>query len=135
MKKYLLDTQIFLWTLLESGRFSKKGRSFLKDTQNNRFYLSHVSAWEICIKYNLGKLKLPKPPEAFIPETVLVAGYDHLPISLSHILASSSLARLHGDPFDRLLICQAKIERMPVVTADRIFRRYGAQVVPRSELF
>jgi PIN domain nuclease of toxin-antitoxin system len=108
----------------DNPSFSKKARSFLEDVESNQFFLSDVSAWEASIKYGLGKLKLPEIPEVFFADRVRQAEYRHLRIDLRHVTGVHCLARIHGDPFDRLLISQAKVENMTVVSNDPVFKRY-----------
>jgi len=122
--RYLVDTQIFLWFLSERHRFSTKARKFLEDTASNQFFLSDASAWEVSIKYGLGKLNLPERPEIFFMDRVRQADYKHLRIDLRHVTGVHSLARLHRDPFDRLLITQAILEDMTIISDDRVFKLY-----------
>ncbi len=121
----LIDTHVFAWIFIEPHRFSSKARKFLEDIKSNHFFFSDASAWEASIKFGLGKLKLPETPEVFFPDRVRRAGYSHLPIDLSHVTRVYSLPRLHGDPFDRLLISQAKVEGMTIISDDPMFGRYG----------
>jgi PIN domain nuclease of toxin-antitoxin system len=83
-----------------------------------------VTAWEISIKYGIGKLQLPKKPELFIQDRVGRAEFSYLNIDLPHVMRVHSLPDIHRDPFDRLLISQAKIEEMTVLSDDPIFERY-----------
>ena len=122
--RYLVDTQIFLWFLSERHRFSAKARHFLEDTVSNQFYLSDATAWEASIKYGLGKLKLPERPELFFMDRVRQAGYNHLRIDLRHVTRVHSLTQHHRDPFDRMLITQATIEEMTIISDDRVFKLY-----------
>lgn len=125
--KVLLDTHIFLWIFTEPNRFSKKARLFVEDVTNNDFYLSDVSAWEASIKYGLGKLHLPEPPESFFSSRVRRADYRRLRIDLDHVTKVHSLPQLHRDPFDRLLIAQAAIEGMTILSEDPIFADYDVK--------
>ncbi len=133
-KKFLIDTQVFLWIFIEPKRFSRAGRVFIEDVDNSDFYLSYASSWEIAIKYGLGKLKLPKPPEEFIPERIFVSEYLHLPISLNHVFGVHSLPRIHRDPFDRLIVSQTKVEGMTLLTADPELLKYDIQTLEFSEI-
>ena len=90
-KKYLVDTQVFLWIFLEPKRFSAAARAFVKDIENNEFYLSYVSSWEVSIKFGIGKLKLPQPPEEFISERIFISDYLHLPITLSVVFLVAAI--------------------------------------------
>ena len=127
--KILLDTNIFLWIFLEPERFSKQGRQFVENTGANDFFLSDVSVWEASIKYGLGKLKLPEPPETFFASRVRRADYRRLRIDLDHVTHVHKLARIHRDPFDRLLISQAKIEGMTLLTSDPALAKYEIQTL------
>lgn len=124
---YLIDTQIFLWFLSDRKRFSARARQFLEDTDSNRFYLSDVTAWEVAIKYGLGKLNLPETPEFFFMDRVRQAGYRHLRIDLRHVTRVHSLPQFHRDPFDRLLITQAILEDMTIISDDRVFKSYDVE--------
>ena len=122
--RYLVDTQIFLWFLSAWHRFSEKARQFLENTATNQFFLSDATAWEVSIKYGLGKLKLPERPELFFMDRVRKAGYKHLHIDLRHVTRVHSLDQHHRDPFDRLLISQAILEDMTLISDDRVFKLY-----------
>lgn len=132
--KYLLDTHVFVWIFIEPSRFSPQAREFLEDVESNRFFLSDVSAWEASIKYGLGKLKLPEKPEDFFSSRVRQAEYRHLRIDLRHVTRVDSLSRIHGDPFDRLLISQATIEDMTIISNDPIFKRYEIETMTLRDI-
>lgn len=123
--KVLLDTHIFLWIFIEPQRFSKNARLFVEDVTNNDFFLSDVSAWETSIKYGLGKLDLPQPPESFFPSRVRRADYRRLRVDLDHVTKVHSLPQIHRDPFDRLLISQAAIEDLTILSEDPVFANYA----------
>jgi len=133
-KQILIDTHIFLWLFLEPERFTKTAIEFVKNRKENEFYLSHASSWEVSIKFGAGKLKLPKPPELFIPQRMQRSGYLHLPIELEHALNVHSLPQIHRDPFDRLIVSQAKLENMSILTADPIFSKYGVNAIKFSDI-
>ena len=128
------STQIFLWFLSDKSRFSPNARHFLEDTDSKQFVLSDVSAWEVAIKYGLGKLKLPEIPELFFADRVRRAGYKHLRIDLRHVTRVHSLPPKHRDPFDRLLITQAMLEEMTIISDDRIFRDYKVDVLTIKDI-
>lgn len=132
--RILIDTHLLLWMFLEPERFSDKAEHFIKNSKDNDFFFSYASSWEISIKYGLGKIKLPKPPELFVPEIVRRAGVLHRPVELEQVLSVHSLPLLHKDPFDRLLIAQAKSENMTVFTADKIFSRYAVKTIYLSDI-
>ena len=133
-KKYLVDTQVFLWIFLEPKRFSAAARAFVKDIENNEFYLSYVSSWEVSIKFGIGKLKLPQPPEEFISERIFISDYLHLPITLNHVFGVHSLPLIHRDPFDRLIVSQAKTEEMTLLTADLELSKYDIRTLQFSDI-
>ncbi len=127
--RVLIDTNVFLWGYGGLGKLSNDVRKFLEDTFTNEFYLSHVSAWEISIKYGIGKLELSDVPERFVAERVKRAGFMHLPIGLEHVTEVHSLPPLHKDPFDRLLVSQARVEGMTILTGDPHFAEYKINVL------
>ena len=126
--KVLLDTQVWLWMLAAPERLSKRSRALVISAENE-LVLSAASAWEIAIKYGLGKLQLPEPPSEYIPRLMARTGITPLPVHHRHALYVASLPRHHRDPFDRLLIAQAQLEELPILTADRTFRRYDVEVL------
>ena len=130
--RLLLDTQIWLWALVASGRLGRRTRQALTDSGND-VYLSAASSWEIAIKYTLGKLPLPAPPERYVPERIRLSGVTPLAIEHSHALAVATLPELHRDPFDRLLIAQAVVERMTLVTADSAMTAYDLPLLDATE--
>jgi PIN domain nuclease of toxin-antitoxin system len=127
--KYLTDTQIFLWYLAGDSRILPKARNFLGDTVSNTFFLSDVTAWEASIKYGLGKLHLPETPETFFSDRVRQADYRHLRIDLRHVTNVHSLPPAHKDPFDRLLVSQAALENMTLISDDPVFKHYGVKLL------
>jgi PIN domain nuclease of toxin-antitoxin system len=126
--RYLLDTGIWLWSNFEPERLSPKSESILADL-GNELFLSAASAWEIAIKFAAGKLRLPEPPSGYVPRRMADQGIRPLAISHTHSLAVAGLARHHGDPFDRLIIAQASLENMVLITADRLLDRYPIQLL------
>src|SRR3989344_1662277 len=117
-KVYLLDTHIFLWFLTDDKRLSVKTRQLLMDGAN-RVLLSSVCVWEIVIKKSLGKLRIPEDLGGAIKKS----GFKILPIELDHVLELEKLPPVHRDPFDRMLVAQARQENCWLVTADpKIFR-------------
>jgi PIN domain nuclease of toxin-antitoxin system len=92
--------------------------------------ISTVTPWEIAIKWQVGKLPLPDHPSRFFARLLREFGADVLPVALSHVVHVADLQAHHGDPFDRLLIAQAQVEGLPIVTADRSFGRYEVDVIP-----
>lgn len=126
--RLLLDTQAWLWMQVSPERLTPQARTAIVDLDNELF-LSAVSSWEIAIMYALGRLPLPAPPAEYMPSRMRSSGVLALPISHAHALQVASLPDHHGDPFDRLLIAQAQLERSTVVTADRAFAAYDLPVI------
>ncbi len=92
-------------------------------------FFSAASAWEIVIKAQLGRLRLPDRADRFLSEQVAINAMQSLPVSLSHALQVLALPNHHRDPFDRILVAQSQVENLPIVTADRIFARYGVETI------
>lgn len=126
--RLLLDTHTFLWWLDDDRRLSTTARRVIEDSDNEVF-VSAASGWEIAIKTQLGKLRLPAAPESFITEQLLHNGFKSLPISLSHALQVSMIPAFHRDPFDRILVVQSIVERMPIITADPLVTQYQAETI------
>ncbi|MBN9241435.1 MAG: type II toxin-antitoxin system VapC family toxin [Mesorhizobium sp.] len=121
-ERYLVDTNIVLWGWHEPHRLSQKQRSLL--TTDAEFHVSVATIWEICIKAAIGKLEtVPNVAEALI-----ATGYLILPIKPEHAEAVRDLPLHHHDPFDRLLIAQAQLENLSVVTADGHFSNYDIKL-------
>ncbi|MFY9804724.1 MAG: type II toxin-antitoxin system VapC family toxin [Candidatus Acidiferrales bacterium] len=121
--KYLLDTSVWLWSVGSVDRINKPGRELMADGKQE-LYLSAASVWEISIKTALGKLRLPDAPARYVPSRLRQQGINSLPVVLNHALAVYELPMHHTDPFDRLLIAQAQLEDMVILTADSNFRKY-----------
>lgn len=126
--RVLLDTQVWLWALLEPDRLGRHAQDLFED-QRQPLYLSAVSSWEIAIKVALGRLELPDPPERYVPARMGEQGISSVAVEHMHALRVASLPPHHGDPFDRLLIAQAQIEKMTVLTADAAFTQYAVDVI------
>ena len=125
--KLLLDTHAFLWFVTGDPRLSRAARAAL-EAEAAELHLSTASVWEMAIKSSLGRLSLPCPLDQYVAEKV-AEGYRVLPVHWAHAAVVERLAFHHRDPFDRLLVAQAFVERMPIVTRDRVFRKYGVRVV------
>ncbi len=127
--KVLLDTHIFLWLHSERKRLGEH-LSLLEDPQTELIF-SAASSWEIAIKYALGRLPLPEPPQRYVPSRMRAIGAIALPIEHSHALAVAALPPLHGDPFDRLLIAQGQLLDVTIVTADAIIAQVPGSCAAR----
>ena len=126
--RYLLDTAVFVWSLNEPEKLNDRALQVLQD-RNQEVFLSAVSTWEIVIKSTLGKLNLPKAPAQLIPEALARFGTRALPITHTHSLAVSELPRHHNDPFDRMLVAQARSEGMVLMTADSFIENYSVKTL------
>jgi len=115
--RILLDTQCWLWWFLLPERLSAGARDVIADAREP-LYLSAASSWEIAIKVGLRKLKLPDLPARYVPARLAEQGMSSLPVEHAHALRVADLPPLHSDPFDRLLVAQAQVERMTIMTAD-----------------
>jgi PIN domain nuclease of toxin-antitoxin system len=122
----VLDTCTFLWIALEPTRLSVEARRIFADPANH-FLLSVISAWEIALKYGLGQLALQQPPPLFVPTQRSRHGIALLPLSEQAALYVPSLPRLHKDPFDRLLVSQAIVDNLLILTPDPLIQRYPVQ--------
>lgn len=113
------------------ARLSEASRELLRDPANELF-LSAASAWEIAIKHGLGRLELPGPPAEVVGEWMARSGVTPLAILHSHALHVAELPPHHADPFDRVLVAQARLEEVPILTADDAFGAYEVEVVPAA---
>lgn len=126
--KFLIDTQCWLWAQAEPERLNSTAQRLIAD-RRNQIYFSAASSWEIAIKAALGKLKLPERPERYVPRRLAEQGLLPLPIEHAHALRVFALPPHHMDPFDRLLIAQAQLESLPILTADRKLKSYDIEVI------
>lgn len=119
----LLDAHAFLWWITDDSRLSLHAREIIADGRNDLFF-SAASGWEIAIKANLGKVEVPDGLERFLTEQLFCNAIQVLPIYLSHALHVYTLPQHHRDPFDRLLVSQAVLERLTVLSADPQIAQY-----------
>ncbi len=124
----LLDTNVLLWALNNDRRLSRRVRAVLSDAASV-IRVSVVSAWEIAIKYQSGKLSFGVPAEMVLSRILSGTEWPVLPILPAHVLALVELPMLHRDPFDRLLIAQARVEGMTLATSDENIVRYGLPTI------
>lgn len=124
--KLLIDTCSFLWLGTASESLSPAAREAFLDKANER-YLSAASVWEIAIKHSLGKLPLPEHPDKYIPKLRERSGIDALPIDEESALYAGRLPRLHTDPFDRILVAQAVVHGMTLLTPDPLIAQYAVR--------
>jgi PIN domain nuclease of toxin-antitoxin system len=124
----LLDTHTFLWWITDDHRLSDRVREIMGNMESE-LYLSVASGWEMAIKAGIGKLSLPGDLELFISEQLSINAVNPLPIQMGHALYVHILPDYHRDPFDRLIIAQARIEGMPILTADQQIMRYPVKTI------
>ena len=126
--KALLDTHVFLWWVMDNERLIPFIRDFISN-EKNELFLSSASCWEIAIKKNLRRLKLSDKPDKFIPDQMNANNISGLPIQLVHALHVYNLPDHHRDPFDRMLVAQAIIEKIPIITNDLIIAKYDVKTL------
>jgi PIN domain nuclease of toxin-antitoxin system len=126
--KLLLDTCTFLWALSGEPALPVRVAALVQDPDNDIF-LSAASGWEIAIKYAAGKLKLPEDPAVFVPAMRAARGFSALAVDEESALHIAKLPPLHGDPFDRLLVSQAIVHGMTILTPDPMITRYPARTL------
>ena len=121
--RVLLDTHAFLWFVLGDVKLSSNARGHIEDPGNEKL-VSPASYWEIAIKISLNKYTLSQPYETFMQKGIAENGFTILPIELQHTVALTTLPFHHRDPFDRLIIAQALVEQIPVISGDAAFAEY-----------
>ena len=124
----LLDTHVFIWAAEENRRLSDAARAMLNDP-NEVVFFSAVSSLEIAIKWSKGNLELPERPLEFVNKTIAAAGMSQLAISVKDTCAVGDLPFHHNDPFDRLLVAQARTNGMRLMTADSVLERYDVNLI------
>ena len=124
--KLLLDTHNFLWFISGDTRLSINARILIEDV-SNQLVVSIVSLCEIAIKVSIGKLNLVQPFDILIPQQIRLNEMELLGISFSHTVEVAALPLNHRDPFDRLLIAQARVEKMPIISCDTAFDTYDIE--------
>jgi PIN domain nuclease of toxin-antitoxin system len=121
--RLLLDTHVWLWLALDPARVSADVRAHV-DRVDTEVYVSIATLWEVVIKMGLGKLSLPDPAETFWERQTRDSGITPLPIRPEHVFEIAMLPPVHRDPFDRLLVAQARVEGLTLVTVDLHVRAY-----------
>ncbi len=124
--KLLLDTHLLLWAAGEPDRLSNEAKALIEDPDNELLF-SAASVWEIAIKRRLGREDL-RVDARLLRRGLLDNGYSELPISGDHAVAVDALPPIHSDPFDRILVAQATVEGITLVTSDRVVARYPGPV-------
>lgn len=126
--RLLLDTCTFLWIAGDATELSARARALFRSPEHE-VYLSAASAWEIGVKHALGRLPLPQPPGRFVPAMRELHGIESLTIDEESVLQADRLPPLHRDPFDRLLVCQAIVHGMTILSPDPLVAAYPVRVV------
>lgn len=126
--RLLIDTHALLWFCDGNPQLPPAARKAMEDPTHDRF-VSHAAPWEVAVKLSLGKLKLQVDFAAIFPEVLDANGFRLLPPSLSHYRQLIALPRHHGDPFDRLMICQARAEGLTIITCDPQFSAYDVPLL------
>ena len=123
-----MDAHAFIWWVLDMPNLSVTCRDVLADGANE-VLLSVASSYEIAYKAERGRLSLPEPPETYVSSRLAANGFESLPVQLSHALRAAVLPLIHRNPFDRLLIAQAQIEGLPILTSDAAISRYDVETI------
>ena len=126
--RLLLDTHVWLWWRLTPNRLNRRAR-LMMESGKSELFLSAASAWELAIKTAQGKQRLPEPVDRFILDRLHEDRIEELPVTSRHATYTARLPDLHRDPFDRLLIAQARCEGLTLLTADDKILQYGSRVL------
>ena len=128
----LLDTHVVIWWLEKNPKLGPRTKATLRDP-NTQPWVSAAVIWEISIKSALNRLQLAEPPEVWIPRLLKEWGVRDLPISFTHAMAVRALPLLHHDPFDRMLVAQARCEDLTLVTADPAIMAYDVRTIDATD--
>lgn len=123
-QRYLLDTHIFLWSIENEKKLKSQVREILEDPTIEVF-VSTASFWEISIKHKIGKL----PSKVRLSELVKKSSFGILNIDINHVIQLDELPPLHKDPFDRIIIAQAKAESLTLITVDQKLKQYNIKLL------
>lgn len=126
--RVLLDTQVWIWMRSAPARLSEATKELLRD-EETELLLSAATPWEIAIKVAVGKLRLPCSVEEYVTSRATATRVTPLPITSLHAIESALLPMHHRDPFDRVIVAQARLERVPVVTADEKLAAYDVELL------
>ena len=124
----LLDSHAFIWWVLDAPQLSGRCRTILGDVSND-ILMSVASSYEIAYKAERGRLTLPQPPTEYLRDRLAANAFGSLPIELPHALRAATLPAIHGDPIDRIIVAQAQIESIPILTADPAIGRYDVETI------
>ena len=126
---YLLDTHVLLWWIFDDPKLCAESRAIIKNPEH-QIFVSSASAWEIATKYRIGKMPEAKTLMENYPAILQQMGFQSLSMTTAHALKAGSLDINHRDPFDRMLMAQAELEAMPIITYDREFFSGAFQIIP-----
>jgi PIN domain nuclease of toxin-antitoxin system len=126
--RVLLDTHVLLWWMLDRSRLRASTQKLFRGEENDLLW-SAASTWEMAIKTTIGKLRFEQPLPEFMTNVMASQKLTPLPIQHAHAARVAELPRLHGDPFDRLLVAQALVERVPLISGDLKFADYGIDLL------
>ncbi|WP_121971658.1 type II toxin-antitoxin system VapC family toxin [Leptolyngbya sp. BC1307] len=129
---YLIDTHILLWWVFDNPKLDESSRAIITNP-NHLIFVSSASAWEIATKYRIGKLSQAKNLVENYAQVLNKAGFSELPITTAHALRAGNLPIDHRDPFDRMLMAQAELEDLPILTHDSAFHTGLIQVIPAAK--
>ena len=126
--RVLIDTHAFLWWDLDDARLSARADEVMRDGRN-QIVVSTGSVWEVALKAAKGRLELPDDLLVYVRDRLRRYRWTSLPIDETHAVRAASLPRIHSDPFDRVLVAQAQLESIPIVTADPAITRYDVETI------
>ena len=126
--KALLDTHAFLWWDLDDARLSDRARAIIADG-DNQIVVSAASVWEVAIKAGKGRLDLPADLDTYVDDRLRHYRWEAMPIDQHHAIRAAALPMIHGDPFDRMLVAQAQLASIPILTADPAITRYDVETI------
>ena len=126
--RMLLDSHTLLWYLLADERLPPPVGELIEDS-STRVAVSVASLWELTLKALGGRLRLPSAPEHFLLDSVAEAGFEVVAVQERHVAALPELRAIHSDPFDRMIVAQALVEDMDLVTGDEAMRRYPVRTI------
>ena len=125
--RLLLDTHAFLWWVFADPKLSRRARTAIEDDVENQVFVSAASAWEIATKYRIGKLPDAAVVADDVTGTIAEEGFNELSVSVRHAERAGRLVGHHQDPFDRMLIAQAMLDDLALVSNERAFDVYGVK--------
>jgi PIN domain nuclease of toxin-antitoxin system len=128
-KRYLIDTHVLLWWIFDDPKLDQNIREIIQNP-NNKIIVSSASAWEIATKYRIGKLPEAKELLENYDQIIQKARFSQLSITTAHALRAGSLPIQHRDPFDRMIMAQSELEKIPVITYDSAFKTGLLEVIP-----